>query len=29
MKKAVEILFKLHKITGTAISLFFLMWFIT
>ena len=29
MKKGVSFLFKLHKITGTAISLFFLMWFVT
>lgn len=29
MKKGVGLLFSLHKITGTAISLFFLMWFIT
>lgn len=29
MKKVVKSLFKLHKITGTAISLFFLMWFMT
>lgn len=29
MKEGVKFLFKLHKITGTSISLFFLMWFVT
>lgn len=29
MKKVIGFLFKLHKITGLSIAVFFLMWFIT
>ena len=29
MKKAVRILLSVHKISGCAIALFFLMWFVT